>query len=84
MSLDEVDFKETISIDINEVLSVLGVEAARRTVIDEMHKTLKAHSLNVDKRHLILIADMLTSKGKLKSKKYFFSKEDLSVLQDKV
>lgn len=44
---------------------VLGVEAARKTIINEINKTIKAHSLNVDRRHLILVADMLTSKGRL-------------------
>jgi DNA-directed RNA polymerase beta' subunit len=64
MALDEVDFTETNAIDVNEVCAVLGIEAARKTIIAEIIKTIKAHSLNVDKRHLILLADILTSKGK--------------------
>ena len=42
---------------------VLGIEGARRAIINEISKTIKAHSLNVDKRHLILVADILTSRG---------------------
>lgn len=64
LALDQVDFKKTLTVDIFEVLQVLGVEAARRTIINEITKTIKSHSLNVDRRHLVLVADVLTSKGK--------------------
>lgn len=65
LTLEEVDFANTNTVDIHEVLDVLGIEAARKTIINELGKTLKSHSLNVDKRHLILVADLLTSKGRL-------------------
>ncbi|KAL4512347.1 hypothetical protein ABPG72_005349 [Tetrahymena utriculariae] len=65
LQLDEVDFANTLSVDIFEVLQILGVEAARKTIINEITKTIKSHSLNVDRRHLILVADVLTSKGRL-------------------
>lgn len=61
--LDQVDFASTFTVDIFEVLQILGVEAARKTIINEITKTIKSHSLNVDRRHLILVADVLTSKG---------------------
>lgn len=63
LALDHVDFSKTVTVDIFEVMQVLGVEAARRTIINEITKTIKSHSLNVDRRHLILVADVLTSKG---------------------
>jgi len=61
-------------VDIFEVMQVLGVEAARRTIINEITKTIKSHSLNVDRRHLILVADVLTSKGTktINQSKYYY------------
>ena len=61
--LDEVDATKTTSTDIFEVTRVLGIEAARQTIINEITNTIKSHSISVDRRHLTLVADMLTNKG---------------------
>ena len=58
-----MDPYKTTTVDIYETLLTLGVEAARKSIIVEIIKTVKGHSLNIDKRHLILLADILTSKG---------------------
>ena len=65
LMIDEVDSTKTYSNNINEILKVLGVEAARKAIINEIQKTIKVHSLNIDKRHIILVADILTSRGRL-------------------
>jgi len=65
LALEEVNSEETQTVDVFETLEVLGIEAARKKIIVEISKNIKSHSLNVDKRHLSLVADILTSRGKL-------------------
>lgn len=48
LMIDEVDATQTYSNNINEILRVLGVEAARKAIINEVQKTIKVHSLNID------------------------------------
>lgn len=43
----------------------LGIEAARRSIIDEIATTMKDHGVKVDPRHLNLLADCMTSKGEI-------------------
>ncbi|KAF1744812.1 hypothetical protein MXB_3507 [Myxobolus squamalis] len=45
------------------VQKVLGVEAARQTIINEISYTMKNHGINVDIRHFILLADLMTYSG---------------------
>jgi DNA-directed RNA polymerase I subunit RPA1 len=49
--------------DINAMLQLYGVEAARATIIREMDAVFKDHSIAVDPRHLNLIADVMTRGG---------------------
>lgn len=63
---EEVDTTRTISNDIHEVASVLGIEAARNLIIKEVAKTLEEQGLDVDIRHVILVADMMTVDGVVK------------------
>lgn len=44
---------------------VLGIEAGRATIIDQIQYTMKQHSVDVDERHLKILADMMTYKGKI-------------------
>lgn len=61
-----VDATRTSTNDIREVEKVLGVEAARQELINEMHDTLEEQGLDVDIRHVMLVADMMTADGELK------------------
>jgi DNA-directed RNA polymerase subunit A" len=63
---DEVDATRTTCNDIFEVYSVLGIEAARQIIIDEVFKVIEGQGLNVDIRHLMLIADTMCVKGFVK------------------
>lgn len=49
--------------DIVAMLDHYGVEACRATIIREMDFVFKDHSINVDMRHLNLIADVMTRGG---------------------
>ncbi len=63
---EEVDYTRTVSNDIHEVANVLGIEAARNLIIREVTKTLEEQGLEVDIRHVILVADMMTVDGVVK------------------
>jgi DNA-directed RNA polymerase III subunit RPC1 len=48
-----------------QIQSSLGIEAARRAIIDEILTTMRSHGVRVDPRHLNLLADCMTSKGEI-------------------
>ncbi len=60
-----VDTKRITTNNIHEVAQVLGIEAARATLIREVMSTLDEQGLEVDVRHVFLVADLMTSKGYL-------------------
>ena len=49
--------------NVHEVAQVLGIEAARGTLVRELMSTLDEQGLEVDIRHIFLVADLMTSKG---------------------
>lgn len=63
MNVDGVVGVETVSNDVIEVQRVLGIEAARATIISEISMTMRNHGIAVDTRHLMLLADIMTFKG---------------------
>ncbi|WP_291999468.1 DNA-directed RNA polymerase subunit A'' [Caldivirga sp.] len=64
--LDEVDSARTISHDIHEVAEVLGIEAARTMIMRELKAVLDDQGLDVDTRHLMMVADVMTWDGKVR------------------
>ena len=60
-----VDTSRTVSNNINETAVVLGIEAARNVVIKEALGVLEEQGLDVDVRHVMLVADMMTSSGEV-------------------
>lgn len=44
---------------------VLGIEAARATIMKEIHTTMDGHGLTVDPRHVSLLADIMTYRGEV-------------------
>lgn len=61
-----VDRTRTITNNIHEIEKVLGIEAARSAIINEARKTLEEQGLDVDVRHIMLVADMMTVDGEVK------------------
>ena len=57
-----VDTKRTTTNNCIEIFRVLGVEAARASVISEMHYTMKSHGMSIDWRHYSLLADTMTTR----------------------
>ena len=64
---DGVDKVRTTTNDIHEIEVVLGIEAARNAIINEAQRTLNEQGLSVDVRHIMLVADMMTSEGTVRS-----------------
>lgn len=64
--IPEVDFKRTTTNSIVEIEDVLGLEAARRAIVEEMIQTLQKGGLEVDLRHVMLVSDMMTCDGRVK------------------
>lgn len=58
-----VNGKTTASNNIHEVASVLGIEAARATIISEIKSTMHNHGITIDERHLMMLADTMTASG---------------------
>ncbi len=66
MKVKGVDFTRTLTNNIYEIYEVLGIEAARNAVIREAMATLEEQGLEVDIRHIMLVADVMTADGELR------------------
>ena len=67
MALNKVDPTKTISNDNVEVLSVLGVEAGRQSLINELRFVFSSYGIYVNYRHISTLVDVMTQRGKLTS-----------------
>jgi len=66
LKIDGVDPHRTTTNNIKEIEEVLGIESARRAVINEITDTIGEQGLDVDIRHIMLISDVMTVDGDLK------------------
>ncbi len=66
LELKEVNPQRLVSNDLHEVASVFGIEAARQLIINEIQEVLNTQGLDIDKRHLKLVADAMTNMGEVK------------------
>lgn len=81
LEVEGVDPYRTSTNDIQAVGRVLGIEAARNMIIQEAHNTLSEQGLNVDKRHIMLVSDVMTANGNIRAiGRHGVSKEKESVL----
>ncbi|MEE8358186.1 MAG: DNA-directed RNA polymerase subunit A'' [Candidatus Hydrothermarchaeales archaeon] len=67
MKIDGIDKTRSKTNHILEIESVLGIEAARNSIINEILDTLSEQGLRVDVRHIMLVADIMTVEGSVKS-----------------
>ena len=63
--LDEVDENKVSTNNMYEVLKLFGVEAVRERIVQEIMMVLDQEGLNVDIRHVMLIADTMCKSGEL-------------------
>ena len=67
LSLDYIDVTRTISNDIQEIYNVLGVEAARVAIYNELSEVLEFDNTYINYHHLIMLADRMTASAKMVS-----------------
>jgi len=60
LGLDYIDINRTYSNDIKEVFDVLGIEAARETIFNEITEVMEASDASIDYHHLSLLCDRMT------------------------
>jgi DNA-directed RNA polymerase I subunit RPA1 len=63
---DVVDHKRITSNDIWGIRCAYGVEAARQSIVNEIRGVFGVYGIDVDARHLMLIADYMTHDGDYK------------------
>jgi DNA-directed RNA polymerase III subunit RPC1 len=60
IGIEGVDGHKTVSNHVIEMNNVLGIEAARDCIIEQIQFTMKEHGMTIDVRHIMLLADMMT------------------------
>ncbi|MEK6880220.1 MAG: DNA-directed RNA polymerase subunit A'', partial [Nanoarchaeota archaeon] len=66
LKIKGVDKNNTITNDIYEIRNEFGIEAARNAIINEINGVIHQQGLDIDIRHLRLVADAMTSTGEIK------------------
>lgn len=56
---------KTTSNNTIEVYKTLGIEAARATIMKEIKLVMENHGMSIDRRHPMLVADLMTSRGEV-------------------
>ena len=67
IQIEGVDTTRTYSNHIHEVEKLYGIEAARNMIIREAQKVLEQQGLDVDKRHLLMLSDLMCYTGTIQS-----------------
>jgi len=65
--IETIDRSRTYTNNIIEIYEYLGIEAARQAIVNELQATLDGARLEVDVRHLLLVADVMTSEGEVRA-----------------
>jgi DNA-directed RNA polymerase subunit A" len=67
IQIEGVDVTKTVSNHIHEIEKLYGIEAARQMIILESQKVLEQQGLDVDLRHLLILADLMCYSGSIQS-----------------
>ena len=82
MNTEGIVGTKTTTNHVLEVNEILGIEAARGSIIREIEYTMSNHGMSVDPRHIQLLGDVMTYKGEvLGITRFGLSKMRDSVLQ---
>ena len=57
-----LDVAASIHLFPPQVEKTLGIEAARTTIINEIQYTMVNHGMSIDRRHVMLLSDLMTYK----------------------
>ena len=81
LKLKEVDPTRTTTNNLFEIRKVLGIEAARQSIINEIYKVIEDQGLNINVRHIMMVADTMCTSGEIKGiTRYGIVGEKASVL----
>jgi DNA-directed RNA polymerase II subunit RPB1 len=61
LAYDFIDPTRTYSNDIKEIFDILGIEAARQTIYNEMFEVMEFSGVYINYHHLSLLCDRMTS-----------------------
>ncbi|HLC24297.1 MAG TPA: DNA-directed RNA polymerase subunit A' [Nitrosopumilaceae archaeon] len=61
--IEGIDKKDIRTNNVFEIANTLGIEAARNALINELSTTLEDQGLEVDIRYIMLVADLMCSRG---------------------
>ncbi len=66
LEVEGVNSHKTYTNNLREIFQVLGIEATRNAIIQEAMSVLNEQGMDVDIRHIILVADMMTADGSIR------------------
>jgi len=66
LEVEGVDPADTTSNNVHETSKTLGIEAARNALITEATGVLEEQGLDVDLRHIMLVADIMSATGSIR------------------
>ena len=65
MTTEGIVGEQATSNHVIETAKVLGIEAARVTIINEIQYTMQSHGMSIDPRHVMLLGDVMSYKVRL-------------------
>ncbi len=65
LEIEGVDPTRTTTNNVHEISKTLGIEAARNALIEEASGVLEEQGLDVDLRHIMLVADIMSATGNI-------------------
>ena len=65
LEIDGVNPHKIYTNNLREIYQVLGIEATRNAIIREAMNVLREQGMDVDIRHIVLVADMMTTDGSI-------------------
>ena len=65
MNLNGIDWVNTMPNDVMRIYELFGIEAARQVIINEITGVMSSHGMDIDPRHIALLADSMTVKGQV-------------------
>jgi DNA-directed RNA polymerase subunit A" len=66
LEMEELDSNGIFTNNIFEIAGVLGIEAARQAIIEEAKSVVGNQGLDIDVRHVMFLADVMTTGGVIK------------------
>jgi len=66
LKFEEVDQIRTITNDVVEINKVLGIEAGRQAIVNELSNTFISNNIDINLRHIYILADLMTFGGRVK------------------